>query len=240
MNRAMSLCNWCVCGFLFLASAGCGGVVDETSDCADGQATPSGSATAQPGDDGAAPNQDDAATDSKNAVAGQLDGLRWELPCTAPSSEYGCVTSPSPITTSVTAGGMAGTIYNVVLRFRGVIEQRTYSGGSASGLWYVGGDTPSRSDPFNVYALTISSPPQQYYLNAGTSYQNNVFGVDYTQAVQIAAGATVTLTADAIEGTEIMNIDPTGTPIVIPGIAPAPAAFNGQFLQMDVMSVTPH
>ena len=84
MNRAMSFGGWCICGFLFLAGAGCGGVVDETTDCGDGQATPSGSASGQPSSDGSAPNQGDTATGAKNAVAGQLDGLRWELPCTPP------------------------------------------------------------------------------------------------------------------------------------------------------------
>ena len=40
-----------------------------------------------------------------------------------------------------------------------------------------------------------------------------------------------------IDGHEIENLDPAGMPIVIPDIAPAPAAYAGQFVQMDVVSV---
>ena len=45
------------------------------------------------------------------------------------------------------------------------------------------------------------------------------------------------LTAMPIDGHEIENLDPSNTPIVIPDIAPAPAAYNGQFVEMDVVSV---
>jgi len=102
------------------------------------------------------------------------------------------------VTTTATAGGSSGTIYDVVLRFRGVIEQRTYEGGTQEGSWYVGGSAPSMSDTYNIYSLNISSPPQQYYLNAGTSGLTYCSGVDYTES----------------------------------------DAYDGQFLQMDVISVT--
>jgi hypothetical protein len=36
---------------------------------------------------------------------------------------------------------------------------------------------------------------------------------------------------------EIKNLDAQGTPAVVPGVPPAPAAFDGQFIQMDVVSV---
>jgi len=173
-------------------------------------------------------------------VAASLNGLRWELPCTDSHSGPGCDTLSAPVSTATTLGGASGTTYDVVLRFRGVIEQRTYSGGTQDGYWYVGGDTPDRADPFDIYSLSISSPPQQYYVNAGTSFQNNCFSVDYTETVQMDAGAWVTLTADPVEGTEISNRDPNGAPLVVPGIAPAPAAYDGQFLQVDVVSTTPH
>ncbi len=40
-----------------------------------------------------------------------------------------------------------------------------------------------------------------------------------------------------IDGHEIENVDAGGTPIVIPEIAPAPAAYAGQFVQVDVVDV---
>jgi hypothetical protein len=211
--------------------------VDETLDCG----TPSASHDAgSGGGSGSGDGGGSAGSGDPQGVAANLQGLRWELPCTAPSSTYGCVTLADPGTTTTTLGGTNGTVYDVVLRFRGVIEQRTYQGGTEEGYWYVGGDMPDRSDPFNIYSLGISSPAQLFYVNAGSSFQNRVYAVDYTETVQIAAGATVTLTADSTEGTEIMNLDPNGNPEVVPGVAPAPAAYDGQFLQMDVVSVTPH
>jgi hypothetical protein len=57
------------------------------------------------------------------------------------------------------------------------------------------------------------------------------------ETVPLDAGATVTLTAMPIDGHEIENVDPSGTPIVIPDIAPAPAAYAGQFVQVDVVDV---
>ncbi|HEY0253423.1 MAG TPA: hypothetical protein VGC41_17940, partial [Kofleriaceae bacterium] len=61
--------------------------------------------------------------------------------------------------------------------------------------------------------------------------------LDYQHVVPIDGGATVTLTADPQDGAEVQNIDTSGTPIVVPDIAPAPAAYDGQFVQMDVISI---
>jgi hypothetical protein len=47
----------------------------------------------------------------------------------------------------------------------------------------------------------------------------------------------VSLIAMAIDGHQITNVDAGGNPIVVPGIAPAPAAYHGQFIEMDVVSV---
>ena len=136
--------------------------------------------------------------------------------------------------------GTAGVTYDVVLRFRGVVEERTYTGGTQAGHWYTGGDAPDRSDPFNIYPLQVSSPAQTYCLNAGTSGIHTCDGLDYTETIEVAAGATVTLTADSVDGGQIIDIDASGNAIVVPGIAPAPNAYDGQFVQMDVVSVTPH
>lgn len=219
-----------------LALAGCGG--------SDAGATKETDAGALADDGGVATDTcDGGGADASNCavIAGELDGLRWELPCTGPHDDTdACPSLTEPAVTSTTMAGRPGVVYDVVLRFRGVVEQRTYLGGTQDGSFYEGGDAPWRSDPFNVYGLTISLPAQQYYLNAGTSYVRHCFAVEYRETVQVAAGATVTLTADDDEGTSIINVDAAGNPIVVPGIPPAPAAFDGQFLQIDVISVTPH
>lgn len=168
-------------------------------------------------------------------VAGALDGLRWEMPCIVDEGGNVCtVNDATPQTATI-----AGTGHNnVTLRFRGVIETRGYVGGTVDGYFNTGGDASNTSDSFNVYALTVSSPAQVYYVNMGVSNIYNTFAIDYTETLPIDGGATATLTAGAVNGAEIENKDVNGTPIVVPDIVPAPAAFNGQFVQMDVISVS--
>jgi hypothetical protein len=170
-----------------------------------------------------------------SAVAVALQGLRWEIPCGGDLSSVVCgVTDPAAQTATLT--GATGTTYQVALRFRGVIEQKTYSGGTVDGYFVTGG--ADNGDAYNVYELAVSSPAQSYFLNAGSSGITNCWVIDYTKTIPIDAGATLTLTAASKDAQEIKNIDPNGTPLVVPDVPPAPAAYNGQFIQMDVVSVT--
>ncbi len=170
------------------------------------------------------------------SVAATLNGLRWELPCTkAVADPTVCETLPS-VTTSATMGGTPGTTYEVTLRFRGVVEISLYDGGTANGYWQIGGAPPVGST-INVYALDVSALPQTYYVNQGVS-NRVVVALDYTETIPIEAGATVTLRADSRDSFELRNLGSDGQPIVVPGIAPAPKPFDGQFMQMDVVSVT--
>jgi hypothetical protein len=164
-----------------------------------------------------------------------LDGLRWTLPCSNNGNGY-CDT-PQNDAKSATLSGNAGAIYDVALRFRGVVEPKTYLYGSADGYWQTGG-IPNE-DLYNVYKLEIAAPAQTYYLNAGSSGLGYCVPIDYTKTVQVQAGTTVSLTADSIDAAEVDNHDDAySAPIVVPGIPPAPAAYDGQFIQMDVVSVT--
>lgn len=168
-------------------------------------------------------------------IGAALNGLRWEIPCGEHNTGTGCIAAaPAPQTAML--AGSAGTTYHVQLRFRGVTELKTYTDGVTDGYFNTGGTV--NTDGYNVYKLEVSSPAQSYYLNAGTEDQRAV-ALDYQQTISIAGGATVTLTADPQDGAEVQNLDADGTPIVIPGIAPAPAAFDGQFIQMDVVGISP-
>ncbi len=171
-------------------------------------------------------------------VVGTLDGLRWEMACSgATSNPLVCVASGAS-TDSKILGGAAGQAYSVTLRFRGVVEEKTYLGGTKLAYWHEGG-TPS-ADGFNVYKLEISSPPQTYYLNSGVSDSYWCVSLDYTHTVTIAAGATVTLSADPVDLNQIRNVGEDGaTPLRVPDVAPYPDAYDGQFIQMDVLSVVP-
>jgi hypothetical protein len=136
-----------------------------------------------------------------------------------------------------------GSIYNVTLRFRGVVEQKTYSGVVAgvtatgtNGSSFVVGGMPA-ADGYNVYMLAISSPKQVAYLNAGSSNVNQCWAIDYTVTLPMLSGATIVMTADTIDQYEVFNQDANGNPIVVPNIPPAPNSFDGQFVQMDVVQV---
>jgi hypothetical protein len=167
-------------------------------------------------------------------AAAALEGLRWTLPCSNNFNGY-CETSARDAK-SATLSGNAGTTYDITLRFRGVVEEKTYVGGTTDGHWQTGG-APA-DDLYNIYKMEIAAPPQTYYLNAGTSGTGFCVAIDYTKTIQASAGTVVSLSADSIDGAEVDNHDEPGQPIVAPGVPPAPAAYDGQFIQMDVVSVT--
>ena len=178
-------------------------------------------------------------------VVGSFQGLRWSIPCAGVLDPAECDAS-SPAPQSTTVQGTAGVTYAVTLRFRGVVEQKTYSGGADGGMaatgttasFFVEGATPA-GDGYNVYSLTISAPAQTVYLNSGTSYIGHCWPIDYTVTLPMQSSASVSLSADTVDGIEITNLDANGNPIVVPAIPPAPAAYDGQFIQMDVTNVVP-
>ena len=65
------------------------------------------------------------------------------------------------------------------------------------------------------------------------------FAIDYQETVRASGGATFTLSAQSIDDGQIKNRDDSSTPIPVPGVPPFPATYDGQFIQMDVVSVTP-
>ena len=212
---------------LALAPLGCGARTGFSDAAGDTTANDAGAADS-PGaaDDGGA---------SDAAVAAALDGLRWELPCTSDTGDpTACQTLPSA-SASATMGGVPGATYDVTLRFRGIVEISTFVGGSANGYWQIGGGPPDGST-INVYGLDITAPTQTCFVNQGVSHRV-VVPLDYTETVPVAAGATVTLHADSRDSYELRNLDGSGQPLVVPGVPPAPRAFDGQFVQMEVVSV---
>jgi hypothetical protein len=156
--------------------------------------------------------------------------------------------SPEQILTT-TLSGSTGVTYQVTLHFRGIVEQKTYtgvdagtartggSGDAGNPAFFVVGGAPNGST-WNIYELDISSPPQTYFLNSGADGINYVWLVDYLAPIPMNAGAVVTLTANSVEGVETSNQAPDGGPVYVPVVPPYPAAYNGQFVQMDIVSVT--
>jgi len=170
-------------------------------------------------------------------VASSLQGLRWEMPCKPHKGGDTCGAAVEKPTKSATLAGAKGTTYDVTLHFRGEVEQNSYKDGSAEDLWYTGGKSASGS--YNIYELQISDPAQTYFLNAGKAGVKHTWPLDYEKTLKMAAGATVTLSADAQDHTLITNQDDKKKPIVVADVPPAPAPFDGQFIQMDVTKVAP-
>ncbi len=169
-----------------------------------------------------------------SSEAASLSGLRWNIPSIADLPDGISATAIDPAPVIAVMGGVSGTTYSVAMRFRGVVETKTYLGGTTTGFWNANG-TPT-STAYNIYELRISDPPGIYYLNAGVE---NLYciAMDYQQTISIKSGANVELRAFTIENAILKNKDQFGNPIIIPGISPAPSAFDGQFIQMDVVAI---
>ena len=170
----------------------------------------------------------------KDPVAGVLDGLRWEMPC-VPSTGNTCRAAVQKPSQTATLGGDPNVMYEVTLRFRGVVEYQSYTGGQKDGLWYVGGR--SNQGSYNIYKLETTSPSQTFYLNADRASLGRCFPIDYTRTIKVKGSSKVMLSADAQDGVLISNHDGKGNPIIIPGVPPAPTKYDGQFIQMDVIKV---
>lgn len=189
-----------------------------------------------------------------------IDKFRWEVPCNCSNcvtvQNYACGWDLAKITgkTTIAGGGWTvenarifegdpNVIYTVVLRFRGVVETNTYA--DAAGV----PDTKQTAAPhFHVggkvleywmwYSLATSDPKETYFLNAFSGLQHQPYTIDYTATIKIKGGATVTF---ALGDTRLSRggMIANSQKVVVPNVPPAPLPFNGEFIQMDVVSVTP-
>jgi hypothetical protein len=166
-----------------------------------------------------------------------IDNLRVELPCLGSGSTNLNCAIPDADEESAAIKGDSGVIYEVTLRVRGVVEQKTYSDYTASdGLWIEGGTPDGGSS--NIFRLHVSSPEETYHLNSGISGIDECFLLDVQKTVVMDDGATLTLLADSGgDGLGTKNIDGDGYPIVVSGVSPYPYAFDGQFVQIDIVDV---
>jgi hypothetical protein len=195
------------------------------------------------------------AADSSIGLALTLQGARWELPCGGTVEdgrvcEYStaCMSgNRSNFDKNIAFGGSVGTVYDVALRIRGVVEPRKYLGGQADATHFrTGGlpDTDPSTNLYAVYSIEVSSPKQIYYINDDTSTGHRVFSIDHQKTIPIEGGASIHLVASdtvppCYQARNCMPDKPVCTPFIIDGIPPAPAAYDGQFIQIDVLSVTP-
>lgn len=180
-----------------------------------------------------------------NKIAAELDGYRFEFPCKDPMPE-----NPKPGADGISAratadpatndqftdvkkfGGDPAKRYKVTLRVRGVVEPMMYKDGVQVGeRFYVGG-APNNAT-YNIYQLTVSSPASHFFFNRDDKVGHRIFTIDYTTDIEIDGGATLTLHGNGQNGRMITNF----SKLVVPDVPPAPAPFNGQFIQLNVENV---
>ena len=97
--------------------------------------------------------------------------------------------------------------------------------------FYIGGEKNNAT--YNVYQISVSSPKSHFFLNRQDKVGHSIFTIDYTQTIEIDGGAEIVFFGDGQNGKLITNFKK----LVVPGIAPAPAPYNGQFVQVDVLDV---
>lgn len=193
-----------------------------------------------------------SSTSSLLGVAENLSGLRWELPSILPL-QPSPTRAPCDNGTGVRTlmGGFSQKLYNVTLRFRGEVELSPYISGSATGTngYHAGTFDPSGavlSTVRNTYMLFVSDPSDYWFLNRfvpGGDTSTRTFAIDFTMTIQIRGQASVALIAQerprlangaGDNSAMAANVDA----IVITNVDPYPAAYDGQFIQMDVIDVT--
>lgn len=191
-----------------------------------------------------AADADDAKKESPKLGA-SIDGYRYEFPCKNAMPENpkpgadcdsGLVKGDPKKTDNFSAvrtfDGEKGKRYKVTLRFRGVVEPMMYKDGTMDGeYFYVGGEP--NNNTYNIYKLTVSSPPSHFFLNRQDKVGHRIFTIDYQKTIEIEGGATITFLGDGQNGRLISNF----AKLVVPDVAPAPRPFNGQFVQVNVVDV---
>jgi hypothetical protein len=163
---------------------------------------------------------------------------------------------------TVTIGGTAGTMYNVTLRIRGLVEAKTFQGGMdrnssgtqvpADGL-YTGGQPNNGADAYNIYMIRVASPEQDFFMNsvaagADTRVRHSLFEIDFMFDLPVEGGTTVRLVSadpnnSAIKNCQDPDVGSVCNPHTLTNLDPLIAddvgtgAYNGQFVGITVESV---
>lgn len=149
-------------------------------------------------------------TSGSYGVVEQISTLRWDIP-----NPFVSVGSDQ----SITLGGFPDTTYVVDLHISGNMETRNYSHITArvggGGRFIAAPDAFSATTPtYNAYMLTISDPPQKYFVNSflegettAIQWQPNGDAMN-TIRVEIAGNATIRYLADPQDGFSDPSLGP--------------------------------
>ncbi len=236
-----------------LNSAGAGGTVGDpggASGCGGGSTSAecggAGAGGAGAGGDGTAgTGVGGAGVDEPTpAFAADLDKFRYECPCLPGAANHtgdgNCNMAPEVDrqTTVKTMDGDPDTLYDVTFRVRGIAEPNTYTGGTLEGeRFYTGGTTTTAG--YTSYMLTVAEPAQHYFFNYSPTTGHFNFLLDYEVTIRIRGGSEVTFDVNGDgsvpDGHGVSNDGQT----IVPDVPPAPDWYDGQFVQLDVVSVEP-
>jgi hypothetical protein len=152
----------------------------------------------------------------------------------------------------VAIGGDPAVTYQIVLRIRGIVEPRGYTGGAlqdpANPWLYVGGmpGGPNDNALYNQYKLLVAEPKQVYYLNANSagilprsSRDHDLHKLDYTAKLTVKGGSMVDVANEDRPSGMNRNFMQHKVDGVPPEILDQGAnGFDGQFFYVEVESVT--
>ena len=180
-----------------------------------------------------------------DAAASSLAGLRLEVPCadhfnqdTECHWDRALLQSQDPawkLKREIvrTFAGQAGVLYSVTLHVRGVVEPKNFTGGSVQLDHFQTGGEPVKND-YNFYSLSVSEPRAVYTFNRNEEKVGHyTFPIDYSVTIPVRGGATVIMGAYDSNDVAIANHQKH----VVPGVPPFPAAFDGQFFDIEVVKV---
>lgn len=140
---------------------------------------------------------------------------------------------------SFTFGGKKGTVYDVTLHVRALVEPTTIEGGETpdpAHPYFKAGGQDIKPD-YSRWHIDISAPQQNYTLNHYPATSHTIYKEDFEITIPVAAGASVLVQTIDSNDREIDN-GAKGKPDrqqVIEGVADAPSA--GQVLRLDVVKV---
>jgi hypothetical protein len=180
-----------------------------------------------------------------DAAASSLAGLRLEVPCadhfnkdTECHWDRALLQSQDPawkLKREIvrTFAGRTGVLYSVTLHVRGVVEPKNFTGGTVQLDHFQAGGEPVKND-YNFYSLSVSEPRAVYTFNRNEEKVGHyTFPIDYSVTIPVRGGATVIMGAYDSNDVAIANHQKH----VVPGVPPFPAAFDGQFFDIEVVKV---
>lgn len=179
-------------------------------------------------------------------VAANLVDLRLEVPCANPkfNADTECHWDPALLQTADPAWKLKREIvrkfrghpyctYDLTLQVRGVVEPKNFTGGTVQFEHFQTGGAPVKND-YNFYSLHVSEPEATYTFNRHEKKVGHyTFPIDYLVTIPVRGRATLTMGAYDSNDVAIANHEHH----VVPGVPPAPQPFDGQFFQLDVVSV---